>query len=121
MDVNQKTKLLTGYYDLEILTLPRMYIDHVAISQSHTTTVEIPQPGQVTVIRGGQGPCSILLEKDNKLEKVIELDPKKIKETISLQPGKYRAIYRPVGAKSIVFTQEEKFIIRSGASTSINF
>ncbi len=120
-ELNEKVKLLTGKYDLEILTLPRIYLEKVDVSQSHTTTIEIPKPGQVTIIRGGFGPCSILLEKDNQLQKVVELNPKSTKETISLQPGKYRAIYRPTGAKSIVFTQEEKFTIKSGASTSINF
>jgi Ca-activated chloride channel family protein len=120
-DINQVQRYLVGYYDLEILSLPRIYLNKVAISQSHTTTVEIPKPGQATLIRGGFGPCSILVERDNKLEKVIELNPKATKQTISLQPGKYRAIYRPSGAKGVVFSQEEEFIIKSGASTSINF
>ncbi len=119
--INESVKYLTGFYDIEVLSLPRIYLNKVAVSQSHTTNVEIPKPGQVTISHSGSGPCMIQVERKNSLEKVIELNPKSTKETISLQPGKYRAVFRPTGAKGVVFTQEKEFIIKSGASTSINF
>jgi len=119
--LNEKVEYLTGMYDLEILTLPRIYLTDVAISQSHTTTIEIPKPGQLTINKGGTGPCSILKKDGDQLVKVYEINARSLKKTINLQPGRYMAIYRPVGAKGVVFTQEESFIIKSGASASVNF
>ncbi len=119
--LNDKVKYLTGMYDLEILTLPRIYLTDVAVSQSHTTTIEVPKPGQVTISKGGTGPCSILKKDGNELVKVFEINPRTTKTTISLQPGRYVAMYRPVGARGVIFTQEESFIIKSGASASVNF
>lgn len=119
--LNDKVKYLTGMYDLEILTLPRIYLSDVAVSQSHTTTIEVPKPGQLTVNKGGTGPCSILKKDGNELVKVFEINPRTTKTTISLQPGRYVAMYRPVGARGVIFTQEESFIIKSGASASVNF
>ncbi len=119
--INESVKYITGFYDIEVLSLPRIYLNNVAISQSHTTNVEIPKPGQLTISHNGYGPCMIQVDRKNKLEKVTELNSKSTKETISLQPGRYRALFRPTGAKGVVFTQEKEFFIKSGASTSINF
>lgn len=119
--INDKEKYLTGFYDLEILTLPRIYLDKVAISQSHTTTIEIPKPGQITINKTGVGPCTILKKEGNELVKVYELNARSTRATLNLQPGRYVAMYRPVAAKGSAFTQEESFIIKSGASVSVNF
>lgn len=119
--INDKVKYISGMYDLEILTLPRIYLNEVAVSQSHTTTIEIPKPGKLTINKGGTGPCSILKKDGNELVKVYEVNPRSLKTTISLQPGRYVALYRPVGARGVIFTQEEAFIIKSGASASVNF
>ena len=48
-------KYLVGKYDIEIPVLPRIYLKNVDIKQSHTTTVEIPRPGMVTLIRSISG------------------------------------------------------------------
>ena len=46
--LNTKQRYLTGEYDLEILTLPRIY-ETVRINQSKSTNVKIPEPGIVVL------------------------------------------------------------------------
>ena len=55
---NSTEKYIIGKYDLEILTLPRIYLNKVDIAQSKTTTIEIPQSGNVTITKPSEGPAS---------------------------------------------------------------
>jgi Ca-activated chloride channel family protein len=115
----EKQKYIVGKYDLEILTLPRTYIADVAISQSHTTTIEIPQPGIATFSKLGYGYGTVYLERKNKLELVATLSETKERETLSLQPGNYVAVFRPKQARGSIFTVERRFTVTSGASVAV--
>ena len=109
LDFDQKKRYLTGTYELEILTLPRTYVKGVEIKQSHTTTVEIPQPGQVSILLTSTGITSIYEFKDNKMTLVYMLDDNTSRETLVMQPGNYKLVYRPNNSKSSVFTKERSF------------
>lgn len=115
------TKYITGNYDLEILTLPRMYVNDVNIKQSHTTKVFIPEPGIATVFLPSNGVCSIFEYKNNKLVWVYNLSRSTDRETIVLQPGKYKAVYRGNGSKEVIYSKEKEFNIKSGTSTQVRF
>lgn len=117
--INQKMKYIVGNYDLEILTLPRIYIDDVSVEQSHTTTVEIPEPGVLTYKSPTPGYGAILLEENNKLNFVIQLDPNIVHQTFYLQPGRYRLVYRSKSSKESLFSIEREFEIISGRSTPL--
>jgi Ca-activated chloride channel family protein len=117
--LNQKMKYIIGEYDLEILTLPRTYINNVNIEQSHTTTVEIPEPGVLTYRSPTPGYGAIMLEENNELTFVIQLDPNSVHQSFNLQPGRYRLVYRSKGSKESLFSIEKKFEIISGRSTAI--
>jgi Ca-activated chloride channel homolog len=112
-------KYLVGKYDIEILTLPRTYLYDIDIKQSHTTSIEIPQSGILTISKNSPGYGSILLEEKNELKLVTNLSENSLRETYQLQPGNYRVVYRPKSAKESVYTIEEKFKIQSGGSASI--
>jgi Ca-activated chloride channel family protein len=118
-NMNTLEKYIVGKYDLEILTLPRIKVDNVDVSQSKTTTIEIPQPGIVTISKPNEGPASVYLESDNKLVWVCNLNEKLKAETITLQPGRYRVEFRPKNARESVYTLEKKFKIESGMSTTV--
>jgi len=120
-DVNQTVRYLVGSYDLEILTLPRTYINDVSVEQSYTTTVEIPQPGMLLVKAIVSGYGAIFQEENNTLTYVVSLDPNMGNQTFSLQPGKYRIVYRSKNSKESLFSIEKKFEILSGRSTSVEF
>lgn len=118
-DFDSKQRYIVGKYDVEILTLPRTYINGVNIAQSNTTTVEIPQAGIASISTPSKGYGSIFLEKNDRLEWVCNLTDNSTRISITLQPGNYRVVYRPANSKLSVYTKEESFKITSGQSTQV--
>ncbi len=118
-DFDQKQRYLVGKYDLEILTLPRTFVEDVNVAQSRTTTVEIPQAGVVSIGSASKGYGSIFMEDGDKLVWVCNLSPMSTRSAITMQPGKYRLIFRPINAKQSIYTKEKSFIIQSGQSTQV--
>lgn len=116
---NEECAYITGLYDLEILTLPRTYINDVEISQSHTTTIEIPQPGLATFSKLGYGYGSVYQIVKNELNLVIRLSETKERESIMLQPGEYIAVFRPKQSRDSEFTVEQKFRVTPGTSVAV--
>lgn len=113
-------KYLTGVYDLEVLTLPRLYIDSIVIRQSHTTLIEIPQPGILALRRYTDGYGNLLVERNNELELIYTLPQSKDQtENLLLLPGDYRIVYRSKWADKSFYTIEEPFTITSGKTTEI--
>ncbi|HET6243947.1 MAG: VWA domain-containing protein [Bacteroidetes bacterium] len=118
-ETNKLQKYLTGKYDLEVLTLPRIYVSDIEIKQSHTTTIEIPQPGIASVVLPSIGFASIYLEDNSGLKWIYNLDETKSRENITLQPGSYRIIYRSINAKESIYTSERSFKMEPGGSISV--
>jgi Ca-activated chloride channel family protein len=113
-------KYLTGAYDLEVLTLPRLHTDSVVIRQNHTTLIEIPQPGILALRRYTDGYGSLLIERNNQLELIYTLPQSKdLNENLLLLPGDYRIVYRSKWADKSFYTVEERFTITSGKTTEI--
>ncbi len=117
---NFEQKYIVGKYDLEILTVPRIYVYNVSIDQSKTTNISIPQPGKLHLIGNTQYFGAIYQVKGNMLEWVIDMDATKKRQIITLQPGQYRLIYRDRNVKKTYLTIEKNFEIESGASTHLN-
>ncbi|MEO6884137.1 MAG: VWA domain-containing protein [Bacteroidia bacterium] len=116
---NTSEKYIVGKYDLEILTLPRTYINDVKISESTTTTVQIPQAGSVTILKPSAGPGSIYLENNGTLAWVCNLIENQTQQTIVLQPGHYRLEFRAREATQCIYSIEKTFKIDSGSSTQV--
>jgi Ca-activated chloride channel family protein len=116
----ENKKYLCGSYDLEILTLPRLYIDNVKISQSQTTTIDIPLPGIVVLRKSVNGYGSLYLEKNGTLEWIYDLRESVLQETLVLQPGNYRVVYRSKSAQRAMYTIENSFTILSGGTSNVN-
>jgi Ca-activated chloride channel homolog len=116
---NSTEKYLVGKYDLEVLTLPRTYVENVDISQSKTTTVEVSQPGIASFVYTSPGFGSIYWEDKGKLRWIYNLDTNSNKETVVLQPGKYRVVFRPKAAKESIYTITKSFEVISGSSVAI--
>lgn len=118
-EFNTTEKYLIGKYDLEVLCLPRITVKDVDISQSHTTTVQIPQPGMITILANSPGYGSIYLEENNQLKWIYNMDEINTKETIVLQPGNYRVVFRPRNSKESTYTVEKSFKVISGSSNML--
>ncbi len=107
--INKKEKYLVGKYDLEVLSLPRLNIDAVEISQSSLTTIEIPLSGILSLDKAKTNITGALfVRKNGKMTWVKNLEEEKIKETIELLPGEYVIIAKDKSNTSNSYTQELK-------------
>lgn len=113
-------KYIVGNYQVELLTLPRIY-KTVEVTQSSTTTIDIPAPGQLSYSCGkaivGQ---VFVIREDSSLEWVCNLDPNVLSGNWQLQPGNYRIVYRQKYLKSTLNTTEKTFKITSNKTTPVN-
>ncbi len=110
---NSQDKYLVGFYDLEILTLPRTY-QRIEISQSKTTVVAITAPGSLELKSVKFNVGQVFVDKGNGIvEWVFNLDEKSLTSKHVLQPGNYKVVYRQKDQKSTGYTQEKKFKIES--------
>jgi len=118
--LNSNEKYIIGNYDLEILTLPCIFINQTAIEQSKIKTIEIPNAGvlQVKCLEAGDG--SILLKRNGRLEWVCNLSTQTI-QTYYLQPGNYVGTWRAKTLRGSIYTVEKKFTITSDNQTIIEF
>jgi Ca-activated chloride channel family protein len=116
----EEEKYLVGKYDIEIPILPILYLNDVDISQSHTTTIEIPRPGILTLIKSSAGYGSLYLRKNSKNEEwITNLNPKTKIESLVLQPGTYRVVFRAQNARQTLYTINKTVKIISGGSESV--
>ena len=119
-EFNSTEKYIVGKYDLEILTFPRINFSDVDISQSKTTTFQIPQPGLVSFLNNSAGYGSVYSLVNNQLNWVCNLDEALSKETVVLQPGNYRVIFRAKNARESVYTIDKSFKVTSGVSSVVS-
>ena len=115
-DMNTSFKYLTGNYDLEILTLPRIQLKNIAITQSSTTSVKIDVPGVVTISKTFPGFGSIFINDNGRLVKIYSLNENLSNELVGLQAGQYTAIFRPKSSKKTTESITKTFQIKSGQS-----
>jgi len=117
--INSTEKYLVGKYDIDILTLPRIHLEDVQVSQSHTTTITIPNPGLITFYSSIEIYGGVFSLENNQLHKIYLLNNRILKETLALQPGTYYVIYRSRLAKDMQSTISKRFTINSGESKTI--
>ena len=115
--LNTSEKYIVGDYDMEILTLPRTYINKNGIEQSKTKIVEVPSAGMLFLKSLEAGDGSILLEGE-KLIWVCNLSGA-TQQTFYLQPGNYRIEWRSKSLRGSIYTIEKKFSIRSDQQTNV--
>lgn len=117
--IGETEKYITGFYDLEIPVLPHMVLENVEIKQSHTTTIEVPRPGLLNLIKPSHGYGSIYVHRNDQFDWVCNIDSNSENETIVLQPGTYTAVFRPEKTKQTIYTIRKTFDIRSGSSLAV--
>ena len=117
--INNVKKFLTGAYDVELLTLPRMYFEDVKIEQNTKTTYTIPTPGIANIILPSKGYGGLYLKKADKIELIYPIDAKKTQHKLTLLPGDYKVIFKSKNAKQYIYTKQEDFKIKSGSSQII--
>lgn len=120
-DAEQLQHYIVGKYDLEILTLPRIYKKDVAINQSAFTYIDIPGSGMLRLKCHKAVVGQIFItDAPRQDEWVCDLDPNNLNQTLYLQPGKYKLVYRLASAVLTDYTTEKEFMIRSGENVFLN-
>ncbi len=108
-------KYIVGNYNLEILTLPRLYYPNLEIKQSKTTLIRVPQPGMVTIVLPAKGYASLYLKSHEHLTWLCNINHTQ-REVLYLQPGTYFVVYRSENMKRSKFTVTKSFEVISGRS-----
>lgn len=118
--VGEIEKYLKGKYEIELPTIPRI-IEDIEILQSHTTIIDIPEPGEVTFTSKLSGFGSIYQVKNsNQQTWLLNLNPSVLKEKHYFLPGDYLVVFRPASTKSSLNTNTIQFKVRSGVKTFID-
>lgn len=117
---DSKEKYIVGNYDLEVLSLPRLFIQNVRIDQSTTTTVEIPNPGNLIIQYPSSGYGSLYVIRDGEPVWFYNLSGSGNQEMYTLMPGNYLAVFRAKHHNRSFYTVERNFTIESGKTTRIS-
>lgn len=117
--ISETDKYIVGKYELEILTLPRIYIT-TDIEQSSTSTINISAPGFLNYSAGQAVVGQIFAQNSNgSWDWVCNLDENSRTGNFQLQPGAYRIVYRQSLLKSSTYTMEQNFRINSNKTVSL--
>lgn len=118
--INSTDKYLVGKYDLEILTLPRIY-KTIEVTQGGFTNIDILASGtfsyKVSRLITGQ---IFIKNNEGSWEWVCNIDPMSYSGTWELQPNTYKIVYRQKDLKSTNYTTEKEFTIFSNKTTTLN-
>jgi Ca-activated chloride channel family protein len=121
-EIGTLEKYLVGSYDLVIPIYPVMEVHGLEISQSNTTTVEIPAPGYVTFNTGQPGAGTLYqMNASGEQKWVVNLRENARSQSYYLQPGKYRVVFRRDDHKSSSYTMVKDFTVKEGKPESIKF
>ena len=117
--ISSRDKYIVGHYNVEILTLPRIYMK-ANVKQGKTAILTIKSPGNF-IYQFTKGVSAQLFVVDPKgaLNWVCNFDPNIKSGDLILQPGTYKIVYRELTNKSSVNTQEQNFKIASNKTTNI--
>lgn len=118
--INTADKYIVGKYDVEVLTLPRIYAT-VNVTQGITSFIDIAAPGQLSYKATTQVVAQIfVLNSSGVWEWVYNLDQVTLSGNLNLQPGTYKAVYRQKQLKSSAYTFEREFKMYSNKTTTLN-
>ena len=114
-NANEIQKYLVGNYEVEILTLPRIYEKDIKIEQSIYNYITIPGSGLMSYSAYKPIIGQIFIKKTSG-EKVwvCDIGSEKSESQFHLQPGEYRIVYRNTNATSTDYTLIKDFQIISG-------
>lgn len=117
--MNRAEPLLTGKYDVSLLTLPRTAFSALAVPPGKTTEIVVPVPGMVQLQCTQEVEGALLYYGPRGLEALERLRADKKLQQWWLQPGKYKVVYRARSAKTIHSSVEKDFEVTSGGSVSL--
>jgi Ca-activated chloride channel family protein len=121
LPLNTVEKLIVGEYDLEILCLPRVYLNKIKINQSASKVLPLEDAGMLRLQFAEAGSGCIMQEIDGDLKWVCNIAEVSGQQVFYLQPGKYRAEWRAASLKQSIYTIEKRFAVESNKLIHVNF
>jgi Ca-activated chloride channel family protein len=118
-DFGTAQSYLSGTYDLEILTLPRIIQKGIHIKASASTTIAVPPPGMVTIQTGVSGYGAVFVQRETGYEWVIDLSESSERQVFQLQPGQYKVVFRSKFAQETGYSKNKEFRVSPGSSTIV--
>jgi len=120
-DMKEVQQYIVGKYDVEVLTLPRLYFDDIEIRQSGYEYINIKGSGLFRYQASKLIEAQIFVKSESgEYQWVFDLDKQKAKGDLFLQPGHYKIVYRQKGTVSTDYTLIKTFMMQSGETTSVN-
>ena len=117
--INNSQSYLTGFYDIELLTLPRQYFKNIRINQNQLTQLQLPSTGLANILLPANGYGGVYLNDGDMLTEIYKFNGESNQYKLTLLPGKYKVIYRSKSSKKYIYTDEKSFVIKSGKSQLI--
>ena len=111
-------KYLAGFYELDILTLPRIS-EKIRIIAGQLQDLSIPAPGDVTIQLKTNGYGAIFEIIGEKIKWVTNLDDQQTRQRYAIQPGSYMLVFRSRSSKQTSYSKTQKFNVSSGTSTLV--
>jgi Ca-activated chloride channel homolog len=120
-NLNAPEKYLQQKYDIEILTLPRTYLNDFNINKSNGLVYELASAGVLDLKYMEVGDGCVMQYKGNKLFWVCDLNTKNKAEQIYLQPGKYSVVFRSEKINRAIYTIQKNVEIKSNVLFGVKF
>lgn len=119
--LSKERKYLFGNYRVDILSLPIIKLDSINIEADKTTIIQIDNPGILNIYKNIRIYGFIYQLVDHRQIRILNINENSSRsESIYLQPGFYRLVYRPLYSNQSVFTQSIDFEIISSKTKKIN-
>lgn len=118
-EFNTSVKMLTGSYDIEILSTPRIYLRNITIDQNKTRTVSIPAPGTLQVNINTGVVAEVFQVINNQMVWVMNLNGSAKLQYYPMQPGDYKLVYRSKSETRTLYSKTKDFKISTGSNTPI--
>ncbi|GJM29871.1 MAG: hypothetical protein DHS20C17_25060 [Cyclobacteriaceae bacterium] len=117
--VNETIKYLTGNYEIEILTLPRIK-RKLQITPNQLIELDIPAPGVLNINTNVPGHGTLFALNSSGTQQWLRNLTGATRETMGIQPGNYKLVFRADDAKGSKFTKIYNFEIAPGGTKNIN-
>jgi len=121
-NIEEETRLLMGTYDIEVLCLPRREFKDVEIVKGSPRVFALKKPAIINIKSIGRGFGSVYeISSDGKQTWVCNLDESKTYQSMTIQPGKYKIVYRSNEARGSKFTRISDLDVSPGATLNVTF
>jgi len=116
---NQQIKYIIGKYDIEILTIPRIY-KTIEVTEAALTTISIDAPGELDFLFTKPLIAQLFVQDKNGIWlNVFTFSDTQLTGKILIQPGNYKMVYRTKDMKSSGYTKEKAISISSNKTTTL--